>query len=164
MDLRAYLLPNTKQYGEHKGFYNDADVEKALSDINYSDFFEDPDDDFPYLYANAFLCGSCHIFALSLQKVKKYNPYIIQGNDKKSFHAFCQIYKEGTWYYVDARGITSSFDELMSVARTFVNDEFTIRPVTPEDIEEWKKDSEYEDEAYAFAEAVIEKFKHCYIL
>ena len=50
----------------------------------------------------------------------------------------------------------------MSVASTFVSDEFTIRPVTPEDIEEWKKDSKYE--GYAFAEAVIEKFKHCYIL
>ena len=94
MDLRAYLLPNTKQYGEHKGFYNDADVEKALSDINYSDFFEDPDDDFPYLYANAFLCGSCHIFALSLQKVKKYNPYIIQGNDKKVFMLFVRFIKK----------------------------------------------------------------------
>ena len=71
-------------------------------------------------------------------------------------------YNTRTWYYVDARGITSSFDEFMSVASTFVSDEFTIRPVTPEDIEEWKKDSKYE--GYAFAEAVIEKFKHCYIL
>ncbi len=165
MDFRDCFLPTTNQCGKHKGFYNDRDAEKALFDINYSDFFEDPDDDeFPYDYAGAFLRGSCDCFALSLQKLLGYNPYIIQGKDKVGFHAFCQIYKKGTWYFVDARGITSSFDEFMSVASTFVSDEFTIRPVTPEDIENWKKASIYEDEGYAFAEAVIEKFKYCYTL
>lgn len=52
----------------------------------------------------------------------------------------------------------------MFVAREFVSDEYTIRPVEEEDIEEWKKDSNYDDEALAFAEAVIEKYKECYTL
>ena len=52
----------------------------------------------------------------------------------------------------------------MSVAREFVSDEYTIRPVTPDDIEEWEKDSDYNEEAYAFSEAVIEKYKECYTL
>lgn len=153
------------QYGWHKGFYNEDDITAALCSISYSDFFEAPDDDeFPYDAADPLLRGSCHHFALSLQKVLGYNPYIIQGNNKTSFHVFCQIYKRHTWYYIDARGITTSFDEFMSVAREFVSDEYTIRPVTPDDIEEWEKDSDYNEEAYAFSEAVIEKYKECYTL
>ena len=152
-------------YGWHKGFYNDEDFSKSLIDVRYADFFEYPDDDeFPYFSAHELLRGSCHHFALGLEKVLGYTPYIIQGNDKKSFHAFCQIYKKKKWFYVDARGITSSFDEFMFVAREFVSDEYTIRPVEEEDIEEWKKDSNYDDEALAFAEALIEKYKECYTL
>lgn len=74
------------------------------------------------------------------------------------------LYKRGRWYYIDARGITSSFDEFMAVAQEFVGDEYTIRLITAEDIDEWKKDSYYDAEARAFAEAVIEKFRECYTL
>ena len=158
-------MVSTCQYGLHKGFYNEDDITAALCNISYSDFFEALDDDeFPFDAAEPLLRGSCHHFALSLQKVLGYNPYIIQGNNKTSFHVFCQIYKGCTWYYIDARGITTSFDEFMSVAREFVSDEYTIRPVTPDDIEEWEKDSDYNEEAYAFSEAVIEKYKECYTL
>ena len=158
-------MVSTCQYGLHKGFYNEDDITAALCNISYSDFFEASDDDeFPFDAAEPLLRGSCHHFALSLQKVLGYNPYIIQGNNKTSFHVFCQIYKGCTWYYIDARGITTSFDEFMSVAREFVSDEYTIRPVTPDDIEEWEKDSDYKEEAYAFSEAVIEKYKECYTL
>ena len=46
----------------------------------------------------------------------------------------------------------------------FVTDEYTIRPVTSSDIEEWENYSDYNKEAYAFAEAVIKKYEHCYVL
>ena len=53
----------------HKGFYNDENFIKSLAEICYDDFFELPDDDlFPYSMAYPLLCGSCHIFAESLQK------------------------------------------------------------------------------------------------
>ena len=65
-------------------------------------------------------------------------------------------------YYVDARWVTSSFDEFMVVAREFVRGEYTISQATSEVIEEWESDSEYNDEAYAFAEAVIRKYIGCY--
>ncbi|MCJ0586264.1 hypothetical protein, partial [Enterococcus cecorum] len=90
--------------------------------------------------------------------------YVIQQNDKRGFHAFCQIYKNRQWYYADARGITSSFDEFLSGVRTFVGDEFTIRPMSVDDVEEWEKDCKYNDEAYAFSEAVIKKYSECYTL
>ena len=85
---------STCQCGWHKAFSNEDDFSKVLCSINYTDFFEYPDDDeFPYDSAHSLLCGSCHHFALALNKVMGYNAYIIQGNDKKGFHAFCQIYK-----------------------------------------------------------------------
>lgn len=158
-------LISTTLYGWHKGFYNDEDYSDSLAKIRYEDFFEYPDDDeFPYSSAYLLLKGSCHHFALALEKVLGYTPYIIQGNDKKGFHAFCQLYKNRKWFYVDARGITSSFDELLFGIREFVGDEYTIRTVAEGDLEDWKKDSNYDDEAMAFAEAVIKKYKECYIL
>lgn len=39
----------------------------------------------------------------------------------------------------------------MSVVCEFGSDEYTIRPVTSDDIEEWEKDSDYNEEAYAFS-------------
>lgn len=52
----------------------------------------------------------------------------------------------------------------MSVAKTFVTDGFIIRPVEINDVDEWEKDDNYNDKAYAFAEAVIERYKECYVL
>lgn len=152
-------------YESHKGFYNDENPEKILSKINYSDFFIEPDNDeeFQYSTASSLLCGSCHIFALSLKEILGYKPYIIEGINRRGFHAFCQVYKNFKWYYIDARGITSSFKEFMDVAQRFVSDEYIIRPVNDIDIEEWKKDSKYDQEAFAFAKAIINKFKECYI-
>ena len=153
------------RYEYHKGFYNDSDPEKSLLNIYYSDFWEFPDDDeFPYYSAHELLCGSCHHFALSLKKLLNYNVYIIESINGGGFHAFCQIYKHKRWYYVDARGITSCFKEFMDVAKTFVPGEYIIRPVTESDIAEWESDSDYNDEAYAFSEAVIENYKECYTM
>ena len=45
-----------------------------------------------------------------------------------------------------------------------MTDEYIIRPVNSNDIDEWERDSDYNEEAYAFAEAVINKYKECYIL
>jgi hypothetical protein len=101
---------------------------------------------------------------VALNKVLGYSTYIIEGRNKKGFHAFCQIYANRKWYYVDARGITSSFDEFMEAAKTFVTDEYIIRPVEPSDIEGWEKDCNYNKEAYAFSEAVINKYRECYTL
>lgn len=151
------------RYDFHKGFYRDETPDKQLENTYYADFFELPDDiEFPYDTAHSLLCGSCHLFALSLNKIFGYTPYIINGITGGGFHAFCQIYRNKKWYYIDARGITSSFSEFMDVAKTFVSDEYVIRQATSADIKEWTKDENYLEEALAFAEAVIERYKECY--
>lgn len=159
-------LISFSQYGWHKGFYNNNDSKfSALNEINYTDFFEEPEDDeFQLDSAYWLLCGSCNHWAVSLQKVLGYTPYVIEQIDGRGFHAFCQIYHNGTLFYVDARGITSSFDEFMTIARKFVKGEYIIKPATPEVIEEWECDVDYNEEAYAFAEAVINKFINYYTL
>lgn len=150
---------------KHKGFYNDDKNYNALSDISYTDFFSPvEDEDFPFDCALWLLLGSCNHFALSLKKVLNYTPYIIENENNPGFHVFCQIYKKGKWYYVDARGITSSFNEFMKIVGEFVHGEFIIRPVTKDDITEWEKDFNYNDEAYMFAEAIIRKYISYYTI
>lgn len=150
---------------KHKGFYNDADPERELNKILYEDFFGGQnDEDFPYETAFQLLCGSCHIFALSLQKAFGYIPYIIEGREKKGFHAFCQICSGKTRYFIDARGITSSFNEFMTVAGRFAPNEIIIRLITSDDVNNWETKDNYNKEAYAFAEAVISEYKECYTL
>lgn len=153
------------RFGWHKGFYSDEDPEASLSEIKYTDFYGIPEDEeFPYYSARELLCGSCNHFVVLLQKIFNYTPYIVEGRNERGFHAFCQVYKNWKWYYVDARGITSDFNEFMEIAKRFVTDEYIVRPVMPKDIEEWESDSAYNKEAYAFAEAVIEKYKEYYTL
>ena len=120
------------------------------------------DDEFPYDSAHSLLRGSCNHFAVALKNVLGYTPYIIETIDKRGFHAFCQVSRNGRLYYVDARGVTSSFDEFMVVAREFVRGEYTISQATSEVIEEWESGSEYNEEAYAFAEAMIRKYLEYY--
>lgn len=163
MNEKGELCAFTR-YDYHKGFYRDDDPLNVLEHTYYSDFFELPDDDeFPYDTARPLLCGSCHLFALSLNKVLGYTPFIIEGTNGGGFHCFCQLYRNNRWFYVDARGITSSFSEFMDEAKTFVSKEYIIRQVTSEDIEEWNNDEKYVDEALSFAEAVIQKYKECYM-
>ena len=52
----------------------------------------------------------------------------------------------------------------MIIARNFVKGEYIIKPATPEVIEEWECDVDYNEEAYAFAEVVINKFRNYYTL
>ena len=100
-------LVSFNSYGWHKGFYNDDNYSDSLLRIRYSDYFEEPDDDeFPYDSAYVLLNGSCNHFAVSLRNVFYYNVHVIEAKDRKGFHAFCQVYKNRQWYYVDARGIT----------------------------------------------------------
>lgn len=152
-------------FGFHKGFYNDEDYLKSLQNIHYSDFFEVPDvGDFVYHSAYVLLNGSCNHFAVALSKLNNYNAYIIQPNDSECFHAFCQFYTNKYWYYADVRGITTSFDEFIHGIRGFVGGEFTIRKMSSIDIENWEKEFKYNNEAYSFSEAIINKYSECYLL
>lgn len=92
------------------------------------------------------------------------SPYVINETTGRGFHAFCQIYKEKKWYFVDARGVTTSFSEFAGGIIRFVEGEFIIRPVGDDDIMNWKSYNEYSDDGLKFAEAFIEKYKEYYLI
>ena len=164
MDRNSDLRP-FKRCGEHKGFYNADDLENALRNVHYEKFFKSPDDDeFSITSADDFLCGVCTQFAVALYKALNYTPYIIESSDKKGFHAFCQVLQNERIYYVDVRGMTSSFEEFMSGVRQFVKGEYTISQVTQDVVDKWENDSEYHQEACAFANAMIKEYVNYYTI
>ena len=149
----------------HKGFYNDGDALQSLRNIRYTEFLKLPtNDEFPYESADSLLCGSCNHFAVALHKTMGYPIYVIESKGKKGFHAFCEISRNKQRYFADARGITSSFDEFMEIAKIFVADEYIIRPAESDDINDWEANSDFNEEAYAFSEAIINKYRECYSL
>ena len=161
MNIQQKLCAFTVR-GFHKGFYLFEDPLDALNTIVYSDFFQESnDDEFPYDSAYSFFSGSCHLFALSLNRLLDYRAYIIKGNGSNSFHAFCQIYKNSQWYYVDARGVTSSFDEFINDAKQFITNEYSIQPISEEDIKSWEQEP-YFDDAMEFAKGIIKKYNSYY--
>lgn len=157
-------LISFSRYEWHKGFYNDNNFDVSLHNINFVDFYGSLSEDVNFAYDDAYplLCGSCHLFALALSYVLGYTAYIIESKNKKGFHAFCQIYKNRQLYFVDVRGVTTSFDEFFDVAKSFIYDEFTIRLITIEDIEKWKREDEYFLEGLSFAKMIISKYNYCY--
>lgn len=102
-------------------------------------------------------------YDIALNRLFSYRAYIIKGNESNSFHAFCQIYKNSQWYYVDARGVTSSFDEFIDDAKQFITNEYTIQPITEEDIKSWEQEP-YFDDAIEFAKGIIKKYNSYYMI
>ena len=161
MTAQWELLPYGKC--QHKGFYNNGNAEEVLNKIAYTDYFDtEPNEEFPYGTADSLLRGSCQLFALSLSKMLGYQAYVIECIYTKRFHAFCQVSKDGQLYYIDARGVTTSFDEFMEVASFFVPGDYNIREVTSMDIEDWNSNEEYLKEARAFAEVIIKDYEENY--
>lgn len=152
----------------HKGFYSEKDAVKALEIIDYSDCFEcsDPDEDDRFIYSSAdhLLHGECTCFALALKDIFGYFPCIIERKGGVGFHAYCQKTKNGKTYYIDARGVTESFEEFMTVAREFVGDEYIVRTVTEKELKDWVSDDEYYEYALAFSTALINDYKDYYTI
>lgn len=148
----------------HKGFYNEEGFSNALGEIDYSDRFECPDDDegaFIFSSAEYLLRGECGCFALALQDIFGYTPYVIESADDKGFHAFCLAKRNGRFYYIDARGVTTNFDEFMLVASEFVRGEYIIKVATKEDAESWKR-GEFYEYAFSFSKALINDCREYY--
>ena len=96
-----------------------------------------------------------------------YRAYIIEERNNKGFHAFCKEYVNDRWFYIDARGITSSFSEFMIAVEVFVHEEYIIRPIKESDIAEWDEYAALECPGhkmrYIFVEEIIKKYRECYI-
>lgn len=134
----------------HRGFYCDDDCGKfnGLEEYPYIIDHLEIDEDVASLTASGYLRGSCNIFALALESEFQYPSFIIENalenaSDRKSFHAFCQVCKNGIFYFIDARGVTTSFDEFLLVAREFADREFIVRRVDDDDRKNWAQDDDF---------------------
>ena len=65
-------------------------------------------------------------------------------------------------YYIDARSVTTNFGELMAVPRSFVGDQYIMRPATAEDVEGWESDDKYYEYAVSFLIVFISDHKEYY--
>lgn len=116
----------------HKGFYSDhpSKTHSSLVELrNPSWNYNDEDDNLPgftYETADVFLHGSCWLFSIVLQKEVNLPAYEIRGNDNRLIHTFCKTDFYGQNAFVDIRGITTDFNELIAPFCIFPNEKISI--------------------------------------
>lgn len=151
----------------HKGFYCDDNDFANLIEIDFDGHLNQIDDGEEHLTsAECLLRGSCQAFALKVEEILGYKAFIIQEYGGKGHHVFCQATIDGKNAFIDARGVTTSFDEFMEVAAEFVQGPFEIRRVNENDIAEWQRNSDTNshEEHLALAKEVINANIDCYEL
>lgn len=150
----------------HKGFYCDDNNFANLKEIDYEGHLAQIDDEEHLTSAECLLRGSCQAFALKVEAILGYRAFIIKSYNGRGHHVFCQAIINGKNAFIDARGVTTSFDEFMEVAAEFVKGPFVIRSVDEKDIAEWQRNSDTNShkEHLALAEAVIKANIECYKL
>lgn len=150
----------------HKGFYCDDNNFANLREIDYDGHLTQINDEEHLTSAECLLRGSCQAFALKVEAILGYRAFIIEACDGKGQHVFCQATLNGKNAFIDARGVTTSFDEFMEVAAEFVKGPFVIRLIDKDDAAEWQRNSDTNshEEYLALAEAVIKANIECYRL
>lgn len=148
----------------HKGFYCDNNNYANLKEIDFDGHLAQIDDDEEHLTsAGCLLEGSCQAFAMQVEEILGYEAFIIKECNGKCHHVFCQATLDGKIALIDARGVTTSFDEFMEVAGEFVKGPFVIRRINEKDIAGWQSSSDNSHEEHrALAEAVIKANIECY--
>ena len=125
-----------------------------LETVKIEDFPEieinDPNETCPYVAASDFLMGSCHLFALDLNKKFGYPIYaiILEG---QMIHCFCQVRRDETTFYIDVRGATNDYSDFLLETNVSEEEDFAIQEYIVDSFEEW------DEIALKFAKALIEK-------
>lgn len=161
-DRSKYLPVNETEI--HKGFYCDDNC-AGLEEIDYNGHLSHIDDDEEHLTSGGCLLrGSCQAFALKIEEILGYKAFIVEERDGNGHHVFCSANLNGKTAYIDARGVTTSFDEFFEVASEFVKKPYRIRRVNKADITGWSEAScdNSHEEHLALAEAVIRANIECY--
>ena len=146
----------------HKGFYieSEKNVEKHLETIKNPR--NDKDTINPYLDAQIFLRGSCDLFALALNKEFGFKPYAFVPPDNKDglIHCFCVSSYLGRPAYVDVRGVTTDFEELISPFEELREFEFQLIPFDLHETEKMEADGA--EIGFEFAQRIIGAYHSYY--
>lgn len=98
----------------HKGFYCDNNNYADLKEIDYDGHLAQIDNDEEHLTsADCLLEGSCQAFAMQVEEILGYEAFIIKECNGKGHHLFCQANLEGKIALIDARGVTTNYDEFI---------------------------------------------------
>ncbi len=154
----------------HNGFYRKSqeeqiDIDDCLSEIPFCECYiilqDAPEEECPYCSGENFLHGSCNLFAGELHKQFGYDVYEIVSKSGRDNHWFAETTYQGKKVYVDIRGITTSYDELISAFKW---------AVCEQSVPQKRKDSEllfhedWSDTGKVFANAVIAEYAGYYDL
>ena len=140
----------------HKGFYENTneDICFLLFEIKESNSEEEIED----YTAEVFLHGLCHIFAYALHQKFGYN--VIEIKNESMCHWFCISKHNGKEVYIDVRGMTTDYEELLQEFQPEIGSNPSRRII--EDLSEYN--DEWEEKALKFAYEIISKYYNYYYL
>ena len=134
------------------------DIKAELNKIRFDNCYFIPcESEPPCPYVNdtaeIFLHGSCHIFAEQLRKIcSNYDIYKIEDKNGNAVHWYAQALYKGTTLYIDVRGATNSFEELVSEFHSQIVGGYKIQKQTEEVI---SADEHWVETGILFATAII---------
>ena len=143
------------------------DFKAELSKICFNDCYLMPcesDPPCPYINetANIFLHGSCDIFAEQLRMVcSNYEIYKIEDKNGNAVHWYAQTRYKGITLYIDVRGITDSFEELVSEFHSQIVGGYKIQKETGDVI---SMDEHWVETGILFATAIINEYEEYYCI
>ena len=94
----------------YKGYYPQIFNNPNNSDCLMEEFEDSPES------AYSFLHGYCSFFALALAKKFKYEIHVLWVKEELTSyfcHAYCSFVYHGDTFFVDIRGITNDFNEML---------------------------------------------------
>lgn len=141
-------VSNIRKYVFHKGFY-----ENSQQDIKYQLFRIKDKNEKDCFSAEDFLHGICHVFAYALHCKFGYNILEIRSLSNLMVHWCCTFDYKGKKVYVDVRGMTSDFNELIDEFQPGMG-EAPIKTII-EDLTNY--DDEWEESQVKFANEIIKK-------
>lgn len=113
-----------------------------------------------YYQADVFLHGICHVFAYTLHQRFGYDILEIENESGTTTHWCCLSKYRGKDLYIDVRGMTTDFNEVLWDFRPNIDNHPVKRII--EDLSPYE--DEWEDDTIKFANELIDKYFDYYSL
>lgn len=161
MMIADIFIANEREH-YHKGFYieGEKNVEQHLRSIENAR--KDYEIINPYFDAQIFLRGSCDLFALALNKEFGFKAYAFAPPNHRCglIHCFCISTYLGRPAYVDVRGVTTDFEELICPFEELRRFDFQLVPFDFKETQKLEEDGA--EIGFEFAQNIIKRYRSYY--
>lgn len=144
----------------HKGFYENMEENIVTQLLKIKD--SNPKEEFIRkgccYNAEMFLHGICHIFAYALHQKFGYEILELRSKSGTTVHWCCITNYNGREMYIDVRGITTDYDELLMEFQPNIGK----NPSKTKIIDLTNYNDEWEEEKVKFANEIITKYYNYY--